>query len=86
MISFDIETRALEYLAADEFCAPSEIETVIALWDGDVTETAPLVAEWTERGGSRSCLRTTRSCRRFSISPVQGMRRSSVAVLPANVR
>jgi hypothetical protein len=50
MISPDIETRALEHLAADEFCAPSEIETVVALWDGDVNETGPLVAEWTERG------------------------------------
>ena len=50
MISPEVETRALEYLAADEFFAPLEIETVIALWDGDPAETAALVADWAERG------------------------------------
>jgi len=50
MISAEIETRALEYLAQDEFCSPFEIATVVALWDGNAAEAEALVTDWLARG------------------------------------
>ncbi|MDF1501788.1 hypothetical protein [Roseisolibacter sp. H3M3-2] len=50
MISTDVETRALQFLAEDEFCSPFEIATVVVLWDADPAATGALVAAWQERG------------------------------------
>jgi len=50
LISPEIEARALEYLAQELFCSPFEIATVVALWDGDATETEALITDWADRG------------------------------------
>jgi DNA-binding MarR family transcriptional regulator len=50
MISREVETRALEYLAEDEFCSPFEIATVIELWDADSQGTVALIGRWEECG------------------------------------
>ena len=50
MITQEAETRALEILAADEFCSPFEIATVLTLWDADGAAADALVAAWVARG------------------------------------
>ena len=50
MISPEVETHALEYLAEDEFCSLFEIASVVALWDSGASDVEALVAGWEARG------------------------------------
>ena len=50
MVPPEAETRVLQFLAADEFCSPFEVATVLTLWDADAAAADALVAAWVARG------------------------------------